>query len=113
MDHASAAAVNRAHWDALAAVHAAGGAATSYYDADALVAGRDSLTDAEHAAVEAAVGGVAGLDVLHVQCHLGYDSISLARARGGSTTWTPGCGRSRPLSGPAVISCSSRSTRCI
>ena len=80
MDHDTALATNRAHWDALAAIHSAGGEATSYYDADALVAGRDSLTEAEHAAVEAAVGSVAGLDVLHVQCHLGYDAISLARA---------------------------------
>src|SRR4051794_1959357 len=80
MDPDTATEINRAHWDALAALHAGGGEATSYYDADALVAGGDSMIDAEHDAVAAAVGSVADLDVLHVQCHLGYDAISLSRA---------------------------------
>jgi SAM-dependent methyltransferase len=66
-------AINRAHWDALAAVHGEG--RDSYYDVEALVAGADSLRDAERAAV----GDVAGLDLLHVQCHLGFDAVSLAR----------------------------------
>ncbi len=69
--------VNRAHWDALAAVHGQ----DAYYDKEALVAGRDSLS--EHAA--AAVGDVTDLDVLHLQCHIGFDSISLAR-RGARVT---------------------------
>ena len=68
---------NRAHWDALAAVHGQ----DDYYDADALVAGADSLTEAE----SAAVGEVDGLEVLHLQCHIGFDSISLAR-RGARVT---------------------------
>ncbi|RKQ91018.1 methyltransferase family protein [Solirubrobacter pauli] len=69
--------VNRAHWDALAAVHGQ----DAYYDKEALVAGRDSLS--EHEA--AAVGDVTDLDVLHLQCHIGFDSISLAR-RGARVT---------------------------
>ena len=53
----------------------------AYYDAEALVSGRDSLNEHE----SAAVGDVAGLDVLHLQCHIGFDSISLAR-RGARVT---------------------------
>ncbi len=62
---------NRAHWDALAAVHGQ----DDYYDAEALVGGADTLSRHENAAV----GEVSGLDVLHLQCHIGFDSISLAR----------------------------------
>src|SRR4051812_50226817 len=72
-----AADVNRAHWDALARVHGQDG----YYDSEALVADRWSLGDVE----SAAVGDVAGLDLLHIQCHLGFDSIALAR-RGARVT---------------------------
>ena len=74
-------ATNRAHWDALAAVHGQ----DDYYDAEALIAGADSLSDVEDAAVREAVGDVAGRDVLHLQCHIGFDSISLAR-RGARAT---------------------------
>ncbi|WP_067463914.1 class I SAM-dependent methyltransferase [Actinomadura macra] len=71
------AAINRANWDVWAAAHGQ----DAYYDSVGLVAGADSLTDVENAAV----GDVTGLDVLHVQCHLGFDSISLAR-RGARVT---------------------------
>lgn len=70
------AAVNINFWDALATVHGRGDA---YYDLEALRAGRSSLSDTEAAAVSEAVGAVDGLDVLHVQCHLGMDAVSLAR----------------------------------
>jgi len=63
--------LNRAHWDALAAVHGQDG----YYDAQALIADRLPLGDVE----AAAVGDVDGLDVMHLQCHLGFDAIRLAR----------------------------------
>src|SRR3954468_12333433 len=72
---------NRRYWDALAAVHGQ----DAYYDGEALVAGASSLGEAEEAAVREAVGDVAGLDVLHVQCHIGHDTISLAR-RGARVT---------------------------
>lgn len=78
-----AAEVNRRHWDSLAQVHGEG--SDAYYDIDALAAGRDTLSAVELAAVECAVGDVAGKDVLHVQCHLGLDSVSLAR-RGARVT---------------------------
>jgi SAM-dependent methyltransferase len=67
--------INRAHWDALAAVHGQ----DAYYDTESLLAGADSLSETEAAGLREAVGAVAGLDVLHVQCHIGFDSISLAR----------------------------------
>lgn len=66
--------INRAHWDALAAVHSAG-IPGGHYDLDAVIAGR-GLDEVE----AAAVGDVDGLDVLHLQCHIGIDSIALARA---------------------------------
>lgn len=73
--------VNRTNWDVWAAAHGQDG----YYDSAALVAGADSLIDLEAAGVRLAVGDVAGKDVLHVQCHLGFDAISLAR-RGARVT---------------------------
>jgi SAM-dependent methyltransferase len=73
--------INRENWNAWAAVHGQ----DSYYDTAGLVAGADSQTDVEHAGVRDAVGEVRDKDVLHVQCHLGFDSISMAR-RGARVT---------------------------
>ena len=73
--------LNRAYWDSLAAAHGA----DRYYDDEGLVAGADTLRELESAGVRESVGAVAGLDVLHVQCHIGHDTISLAR-RGGRVT---------------------------
>jgi SAM-dependent methyltransferase len=67
--------LNRAYWDSLAAVHGN----DRVYDDEALIAGRDTLTDREANGIRESVGAVAGLDVLHVQCHIGHDTISLAR----------------------------------
>lgn len=72
---------NRAYWDELARVHGQ----DDYYDSEALLAGADSMVAEERAAVERAVGSVDGLDVIHVQCHIGFDTISLAR-RGARVT---------------------------
>lgn len=69
---------NRAHWDALADVHAR--TPTSYYDLDAVRAGASTLSRVERLGIAEAVGDVAGLDVLHLQCHLAMDAISMARA---------------------------------
>jgi hypothetical protein len=43
MDRQTARRINRAHWDALASVHGQ----DAYYDTEALVAGADSLREAE------------------------------------------------------------------
>jgi SAM-dependent methyltransferase len=75
MDVGTARRINRAHWDALATAHGQ----DAVYDSEALIAGADSLHEAEAAGVREAVGAVAGLDVLHLQCHIGFDAISLAR----------------------------------
>jgi SAM-dependent methyltransferase len=73
--------LNRAHWDALARLHGQ----DAYYDEAALIAGADTLGEQEAAGVREAVGAVAGIDVIHVQCHIGHDTISLAR-RGARVT---------------------------
>lgn len=73
--------INRDWWDGAAALHGN----DLIYDTEALVAGADSLGQEEQAAVAAAVGTVDGLDVIHVQCHIGFDTISLAR-RGARVT---------------------------
>jgi SAM-dependent methyltransferase len=90
MDRGTARRLNRAHWDALASAHGVG--QDAYYDTEALVAGADTLREAEQAGVREAVGAVAGLDVLHLQCHIGFDSISLARrgARVVGADFSPG-----------------------
>jgi SAM-dependent methyltransferase len=59
---------NRANWDARVPVHLRG------YDLDHLRRGGQRLADFEYAAIE-----VAGRDVVHLQCHIGTDTICLAR----------------------------------
>jgi SAM-dependent methyltransferase len=79
-DHAT----NRAFWDELAAAHGQ----DDYYDTRALIAGQSSLVAEEEQALAAAVGGRArldGVDIVHVQCHIGFDAVTLAR-RGGRVT---------------------------
>lgn len=67
--------LNRAHWDALAAVHGQ----DRYYDSEGLVGGRVGLRTVEAAAVAEAMGDVRDRDVLHLQCSHRLDSIALAR----------------------------------
>lgn len=73
--------LNRSAWQTWAAVHGQ----DRYDDSEGLVTGRDSLTDLEWDGVRAVTGDVAGRDVLHVQCHLAFDAITLAR-RGARVT---------------------------
>jgi SAM-dependent methyltransferase len=72
---------NRRYWNALAKVHGQ----DAYYDSAGLIAGGSSLGSDEEAALREAVGDVAGLDVIHIQCHIAHDSISMAR-RGARVT---------------------------
>lgn len=76
---------NLAHWEQLAAFHGTGG--DRMYDLDRLVAGGTLMTPEEEDALARATEGrgVAGLDVLHLQCHLGCDAITMAR-RGARVT---------------------------
>lgn len=63
--------VNRAMWDERAALHPD----TELYDVAGLVAGRDDLRPWE----DAELGPVAGLDLVHLQCHIGSDTVGWAR----------------------------------
>ncbi|MBT0992993.1 class I SAM-dependent methyltransferase [Cellulomonas sp. DKR-3] len=64
--------VNRANWDSRAAVHVQG------YGIEALLADPGRLSDVV-AFDRPRLGDVAGLDAVHLQCHLGTDTLSLAR----------------------------------
>ena len=65
--------VNRANWDARVPVHLAGG-----YGIDALLADPAALSDVVRFD-RPRLGDLTGLDVVHLQCHLGTDTLSLAR----------------------------------
>jgi SAM-dependent methyltransferase len=70
---------NHDHWEALARFHGTGDDA--YYDLDLLRAGGTLMGDEERDAIALATGGrgLAGCSVLHLQCHIGCDSVSMAR----------------------------------
>ncbi|MEO9180930.1 MAG: class I SAM-dependent methyltransferase [Acidimicrobiales bacterium] len=76
---------NFEHWETLASFHGTG--SDRIYDVDALVAGQDSTGDLEELALDVATRGrgVAGLDVIHLQSHIGFDSVTMAR-RGARVT---------------------------
>lgn len=61
--------VNRAHWDEVAPVHGRA------YDTAAIVSGGISLDSVQ----VAELGDLSGRRLLHLQCHIGTDSLSLAR----------------------------------
>ncbi|MFJ3702793.1 MULTISPECIES: bifunctional 2-polyprenyl-6-hydroxyphenol methylase/3-demethylubiquinol 3-O-methyltransferase UbiG [unclassified Streptomyces] len=63
--------INRARWDERVPIHAA----ADFYGLDAFLAGRDALRDFELAEV----GDVTGRTLLHLQCHIGLDTLSWAR----------------------------------
>ncbi|WP_205323609.1 bifunctional 2-polyprenyl-6-hydroxyphenol methylase/3-demethylubiquinol 3-O-methyltransferase UbiG [Glycomyces sp. YM15] len=64
-------AANRAMWDERVPLHAA----SALYDQAGFRAGRDEIRDFE----AAEVGDVAGKRLLHLQCHMGQDTLSWAR----------------------------------
>jgi SAM-dependent methyltransferase len=64
-------AVNRELWDEMAGRHPD----TALYDVDGLLAGRDDLRPWE----DAELGPVDGLDLVHLQCHIGTDTLGWAR----------------------------------
>jgi 2-polyprenyl-3-methyl-5-hydroxy-6-metoxy-1,4-benzoquinol methylase len=68
--------VNRPGWDERAAIHLRD--ASGFYNVAGFRAGADTLLPIE----AAEIGDVAGLRIAHLQCHIGLDSLSLAR-RGG------------------------------
>jgi len=76
---------NFEHWEMLAAFHATG--SDRIYDLDALIGGKDSMTAIEENALDIATNGhgVEDLDIVHIQSHIGFDSVSMAR-RGARVT---------------------------
>lgn len=62
---------NRARWDESVPLHLA----SDEYDLPGFVAGRDDIRPFEHDEL----GSVEGLDLVHLQCHLGTDTLSWAR----------------------------------
>ena len=73
----AARAANRARWDESAPLHAA----SALYDLEGVRAGADHLRPYE----PRELGPVAGLDLVHLQCHIGTDTLSWAR-RGARVT---------------------------
>ena len=71
-DHDDALAANRAWWDATVPVHVA----SEFYDVEGWLA-EERGPRAREAAV---IGDVTGLDLVHLQCHFGKDTLSWARA---------------------------------
>lgn len=76
-DPANWRATNRANWDERVPIHLA----SDFYDVPGFVAGDDALRDFELAEV----GDVDGRTLLHLQCHIGLDTLSWAR-RGATVT---------------------------
>ena len=64
-------ALNRAWWDQAAGIHAT----SPLYDLEAFIAGENSLRPFE----ADDLGDVSGLDMVHLQCHIGTDTLSWAR----------------------------------
>lgn len=62
---------NRAMWDERVPIHSG----SDFYDLDSFRAGKDSLRAFELAEV----GDVTGRSLLHLQCHIGLDTLSWAR----------------------------------
>lgn len=62
---------NRETWNKKVAVHAA----SSFYDMESFLAGKSSLNSYELEAL----GDLKGKSLLHLQCHFGQDTLSLAR----------------------------------
>src|SRR4029078_2352280 len=64
---------NRRNWDERAAIHARN--RTGFYPIDRLKAGEDILQPIEAAAIR----NVASKRLIHLQCHIGLDTLCLAR----------------------------------
>ena len=63
-------AANRANWDDRVAIHVA----SRFYDVEGWLATRPGMRQRERRAL----GDVTGLDLVHLQCHFGLDTLALA-----------------------------------
>ena len=66
---------NQAYWDSLVDIHAAQNSGGEGYRVREFLAG-DCILDP---LVRGEIGDIAGLSLLHLQCHFGLDTLSLAR----------------------------------
>jgi ubiquinone/menaquinone biosynthesis C-methylase UbiE len=64
--------LNREYWNARTAIHAA----SQFYDVPGFLSGKSSLPAID----QAMAGDVQGKRLLHLQCHFGMDTLSMARA---------------------------------
>ena len=71
MNNSKALEANRALWNAMAEVHVR----SAFYDVESFIAGRNSLSGSEIDLL----GDVRGKELLHLQCHFGQDTLSIAR----------------------------------
>lgn len=71
---------NLANWDERAALHATD--TTGSYRIAKVLAGGSSL----HAIEESEIGDIAGRDIIHLQCHIGLDTLSLKHLGAGTVT---------------------------
>src|ERR1700710_1441897 len=71
--------INRRNWNERGVIHAHD--VTGDYILDRFRAGEDAL----HAIEAAELGGISGKRVLHLQCHIGRDTLCLVR-RGATVT---------------------------
>src|SRR6476620_9886728 len=69
-------AINKKTWNSKTDVHIA----SDFYDTESFINGKSTLNEIELALL----GDVSGKRILHLQCHFGQDTISLARL--GATT---------------------------
>lgn len=74
-DHSDAFAANKARWDEVVDIHLGSDGMEDGYDLSGAKAGTNRLTVIE----EAELGPIDGLDVLHLQCHFGLDTLRLRR----------------------------------
>lgn len=75
MDQSDAISANKARWDEVVDIHLASDGMKDGYDLSGARAGTNRLTAIE----EAEIGRIDGLDVLHLQCHFGLDTLRLRR----------------------------------
>ena len=68
--------LNRAWWDERARLHGRDG---PFYDIAGFLAGDPAISGRELGELEAAMGSIEGVDLLHMQCHIGLGTLSLAR----------------------------------
>jgi SAM-dependent methyltransferase len=75
--HAETFAVNHARWEEVVSIHVA----SPFYRVKEFLAGEDILLPIE----SSEIGNLAGLSLIHLQCHFGLDTLCLAR-RGAKVT---------------------------